>query len=256
MRDRVYMAMNGAGSEGATPRTTRTLVFVHGSGDSARAWEPLVTRLPEYECVALDLPGHGALVERPGPLDMSVDDYAAAVHAELTRRDLSGVVLVGHSLGSAIALRMALEYPSRVGRLILIGAGARLRVLPAVLQEARTAPVSAKETLTRLAFAPTNEHRAPAHIATMGPLAPGMLHRDLSACDAFDMMDDLGRVAQKTLVIVGAQDRLTPPKYATYLRDHLADAQLVTVPDAGHYVALEAPDATAAAIRRWLGPVA
>ncbi|MGH2515986.1 MAG: alpha/beta fold hydrolase, partial [Ktedonobacterales bacterium] len=243
---------NGAGGEGAMPRKTRILVFVHGSGDSERVWEPLVTRLPEYECMALDLPGHGALVDRPGPVDMRVDDYAAAVHAELARRGLAGVCLVGHSLGSAIALRMALDYPSQVNRLALIGGGARLRVLPALLDEARTSPETAKEKLTRLAFAPTNETRAPAQIAAMGPLAPGMLARDLSACDAFDMMGDLGRVAQPTLVVVGEEDRLTPPKYAAYLRDSLADARLVTVPGAGHYVALEAPDAVADALRRWL----
>jgi len=234
------------------PRKTRTLVFVHGSGDSARAWEPLVARLAEYECVALDLPGHGALLDRPGPADMGVDDYAAAVHAELARRNLSDVVLAGHSLGSAIALRMALDYPSRVGRLILIGAGARLRVLPALLEEARAAPATASEKLTRLAFASANEHRAPTQIATMPPVAPGMLYRDLSACDRFDMMDDLGRVGQDTLVVVGEDDRLTPPKYAAYLRNHLADAQLVVVPGAGHLVMLEAPDAVAAAIKRWL----
>lgn len=238
--------------ESATPRKTPALVFVHGSGDSAHVWDALVARLPEYPCVALDLPGHGALVERPGPADMGVDDYAAAIHAELARRDLSGVCLVGHSLGSAIALRMALDYPSRVWRLVLIGGGARLRVLPALLEEAKGSPATAKETLTRMGFAPANEGRAPAHIEVMGPLAPGMLYRDLSACNAFDMMEDLGRVAQETLVIVGEEDRLTPPKYAVYLRDHLASARLVTVPEAGHYVALEAPERVAGAIRGWL----
>ena len=241
-----------AGGEGMVPRKTRTLVFAHGSGDSARVWDALMACLPEFDGVALDLPGHGALVERPGPADMGVDDYAAAVHAELARRDLAGVCLIGHSLGSAIALRMALEYPSRVGRLVLIGAGARLRVLPALLEEAKVAPTRAKETLTRLAFAPANEQRAPAHIEAMGPLAPGMLSRDLSACDHFDMMEDLGRVAQETLVIVGEEDRLTPPKFAAYLRDHLANARLVTVSGAGHYVALEAPERVAGAIRGWL----
>lgn len=243
------------GSEGTMPRKTRTLVFVHGSGDTARVWDALIARLPEFTCVALDLPGHGALMERPGPADMGVDDYAAAVHAELTRRELVGVCLIGHSLGSAIALRMALEYPSRVGRLVLIGGGARLRVLPTLLEEAKASPDKAKETLTQLAFAPANESRAPAHIAAMSPLAPGMLARDLSACDRFDMMEDLGRVAQETLVITGEADRLTPPKYAVYLRDHLANAQLDLVPGAGHYVALEAPGRVAEAIRRWLDDV-
>lgn len=234
------------------PHQPQVLVFVHGSGDSARVWEPLMACLPEFNCIALDLPGHGALIDRPGPAEMGVDDYAAAVHAELARRGLAGVCLIGHSLGGAIALRMALDYPSRINRLVLIGTGARLRVAPDLLAEAHTAPAAAKEKLTRLAFAPAHAERAQEHLAALGPVAPGMLYRDLSACDRFDIMQDLGRIAQTTLIIVGEEDRLTPPKYAAYLRDHLAAAQAVTVPGAGHYVALEAPQAVSEAIRRWL----
>ncbi|MBF6592456.1 MAG: alpha/beta fold hydrolase, partial [Ktedonobacterales bacterium] len=103
------------------------LVFVHGSGDNARVWDETLQRLPGYTTVALDLPGHGTLVERPGPAHMSVADYADAVRAELTRRGLKSVCLVGHSLGSAIALRLAVEHPALVRRLALAGAGARLR---------------------------------------------------------------------------------------------------------------------------------
>jgi pimeloyl-ACP methyl ester carboxylesterase len=79
-----------------------------------------------------------------------------------------------------------------------------------------------------------------------------MLYRDLSACDAFDVMGELGRITQPALIVVGEQDRMTPPKYAAHLRDHLPDAMMVTVPDAGHFVAVEAPDAVASALRTWL----
>ncbi|MFI5277667.1 MAG: alpha/beta fold hydrolase, partial [Ktedonobacterales bacterium] len=51
---------------------TETLVFVHGSGDSGAVWAPLITLLPDVHAVALDLPGHGALVDQPGPAEMSV----------------------------------------------------------------------------------------------------------------------------------------------------------------------------------------
>lgn len=247
---------NDTDHAGVMPRKTQTLVFLHGSGDSAGVWQPLIDRLPEYECVALDLPGHGALVERPGPAEMGVDDYAVATHSELARRGLSGICLIGHSLGSAVALRMALEYPSRIASLVLIGAGARLRVLPALLEEARVSPATAKEKLARMAFAPTHAAEVETRIAAIAPVAPGMLYRDLSACDRFDMMEDLGRIAQATLLIVGEEDQLTPPKYAVYLRDHLAAAQLMTISGAGHYVAIEAPDAVADAMKRWLTTIA
>src|SRR5262249_3236771 len=87
------------------------LVFVHGSGDSAKSWALVLGALPDLPCVALDLPGHGALIEQPGPDAMSVRDYAAVVRVEVARRGLIGARVVGHSLGGAIALQLALDAP-------------------------------------------------------------------------------------------------------------------------------------------------
>ncbi|MGZ3584525.1 MAG: alpha/beta fold hydrolase, partial [Ktedonobacterales bacterium] len=109
------------------------IVFIHGSGDSGRFWSSLIERLPQYTCVALDLPGHGAQLEYPVLDVMSVGDYADAVRALLAERDdyashtvyEHGVCLVGHSLGSAIALRLAVDHPTLVTHLVLVGAGAR-----------------------------------------------------------------------------------------------------------------------------------
>lgn len=238
--------MNSARS--ATP----TIVLLHGSGDNAHVWDELIVCLPQYTTIALDLPGHGALTERPGPTTMSVDDYAGAVRAEMTRRGLEHVCLVGHSLGSAIALRMAVDYPALVSRLVLIGGGARLRVLPALLAEAKTDPAGTKAKLNEMAFAPGHKKLADEFTRRLAPTAPGMLYRDLAACDAFDMMSELGHVAQPTLVVTGEEDHLTPPKYARFLAEQLDDAQLMLLPNAGHYAQIEAPEAIAAAIRAWL----
>lgn len=240
-----------AGRE-ANGQARETLVFIHGSGDSAAVWEPVIAGMEGYPTLALDLPGHGALVERPGPAEMSVDDYTDAVRAELARRGLARVTLAGHSLGGAVALRLALGWPSVVRRLALIGTGARLRVVPAFLEQARHAGERGVEAITQMSFAQGHEAQATAYHAGRAPTAPGILYRDLSACDHFDAMADLGRVAQPTLIIVGAHDRMTPPKYAEYLRERIAGSQLVTVPDAGHYVQLERPDVVAKALRDWL----
>jgi len=229
-----------------------TIVFLHGSGDSAQVWDAVIACLPQYTALALDLPGHGALLDRPGPAMMSVEDYARAVRAELTRRTLSHVCLVGHSLGSAIALRMAVDYPALVSRLVLVGAGARLRVLPVLLEKARTDPQDAKAELVELGFAPGHQQEAREFNKHVAPIATGTLHRDLAACDDFDMMGELGHIAQPTLVLTGEEDRLTPPKYARFLTERLDNARLVLLPGVGHYAQIEAPAAIADAIRAWL----
>ncbi|MGZ3599628.1 MAG: alpha/beta fold hydrolase [Ktedonobacterales bacterium] len=236
------------------------IVFIHGSGDSGRSWSTIVERLPQYTCVALDLPGHGAQIEPPGPDVMSVGDYADAVRALLAERDEwssftedgRGVCLVGHSLGSAVALRLAVDHPALVTHLVLVGAGARLRVLPTLLEEARTQPDEAMRKLVTLGLAPDREAEAPHYFDALQPAAPGVLHRDLSACNDFDMMAELGSITQPTLIVVGEADRLTPPKYAAFLHDHIAGAELRTIPKSGHYVPAEAPDALADALRDWL----
>lgn len=240
------------GLDEAVSASAPVLVWLHGSGDSAQIWQSVIACLPEFESVALDLPGHGTLRERPGPERMGVVDYADAVRGELTRRGLRHVCLIGHSLGSAIALQLALDHPALVQRAVLVGAGARLRVLPALLTAARESPAEAQAQLDALAFAPGHEALRELLGRERAPLAAGMLHRDLAACDAFDLMSDLGRVAQPTLLITGAEDKLTPPKYATFLRDHLEQAEEVQVPGAGHYVMLEAPERVAEAIRSFL----
>lgn len=251
MADQASLAPQG-GDRSTNAADDLPLVFVHGSGDTADVWQPLIAHMGGLTAIALDLPGHGDRTDRPGPAAMSVDDYAHAVRCELTRRGLTRVCLVGHSLGSAIALTLALDHPALVPRLVLVGAGARLRVLPALLEGAAVTPEASGQQLVALGYTP--EHRAAAaeHARERGTLAPGILHRDLAACDAFDVMDRLAQVAQPTLIVVGAQDRLTPPKYATYLQQHISHSELVVVEGAGHYVQREAPDTVAQAISTWL----
>lgn len=232
--------------------TNETLVFIHGSGDSAAVWGPLIALLPEVGSVALDLPGHGALVDAPGAPTMSVADYAAFVHGEIERRGLSQVTLMGHSLGGAIALQLALASPALVSRLGLIGSGARLRVAPAFLDAAREADPQGASVITRMSFAEEHTAEADAYHASRAPTAPGILYRDLAACNQFDVMGELGRITQPTLVAVGEGDRMTPPKFAEFLAAQVRGSTIVIIPDAGHYVQIEQPQRLADAIRAWL----
>src|SRR5579872_1893413 len=113
----------------------------------------------------------------------------------------------------------------------------------------------------------------PACIATLvdralGPAAPAELRerasqwhelvgaantlRDYRACDAFDIMAEMSKLTLPTLVIVGDDDRLTPPKYARYLHEHIAGSRLEVIPNAGHLVMAERPAAVNALIADFL----
>ena len=95
------------------------------------------------------------------------------------------------------------------------------------------------------------ELRAALHRATAQNPA-GVVLGDLQACDAFDVMSRISTVQAPTLVICGEEDQLTPPKYSRFLGQRIAGACVSIVPGAGHYVQVEKPRETTAAIREFL----
>ncbi|MBW2518451.1 MAG: alpha/beta fold hydrolase, partial [Deltaproteobacteria bacterium] len=112
-----------------------TLVFIHGSGGSAQFWQAQVEGLAEKaNTLAIDLPGHG---ESQGDGHNTVEGYAAAIIQFLDDIDPPGPVPCGLSLGGAIAQQLLLDHPDRFGAGILIGTGARLKVLPAIFEAIR-----------------------------------------------------------------------------------------------------------------------
>jgi pimeloyl-ACP methyl ester carboxylesterase len=229
------------------PEGQRTLVFIHGAGGSHLHWSP-----PQLRCLAgantyaLDLPGHG---QSEGQGRTSVNAYADFVAAFLETLDLEQVTLVGHSMGGATALDFALRYPEKTAGLVLVGSGARLRVAPAILDGIHQDFDAAVRLICDYAFAPeTSEQLKRASLRQMRQTDPDVLYGDFAACDAFDVMDRLGEIRCPTLAICGTADRLTPPKYSTYLRANIPGAQLILIEGAGHMVMLEQPEAVSQAI--------
>ncbi|HEX9067844.1 MAG TPA: alpha/beta hydrolase [Ktedonobacterales bacterium] len=228
------------------------LALIHGSGDSHQAWDALCAHLPGVTCVTLDLPGHGARAGEPLKDGVSIAGYAADAWAQLASRGIERCVLGGHSLGSAIALRMAVDDPDMVAGVLLIGSGARLRVLPALLDAARNNQAATQAQMGTISFGGAHQDLAREYIAKMLPTTAGALYHDLAACNAFDMMAELPSITQPALVISGEEDKLTPVKYATYLSEHLPRATTLIIPGMGHYVQVEAPERVAQAIQAWL----
>jgi len=231
-------------------RGKRHLVLVHGAGGSHLDWPAPLRRLGGANVYALDLPGHG---RSEGTGRNSISAYRDFLLAFLDVLGLDRVVVVGHSMGGAIALDFALHYPGRLVGLILVGTGARLRVLPAILTGILSDFAATVDLVLDYAFGP----RATEQLKRLGRqrllnTLPEVLHGDYAACNAFDVMERLGEVRCPTLVIGGTADRLTPPKYSVYLRDHIPGAELAMVDAAGHMVMLEKPEAVAKAVSEFI----
>ena len=217
------------------------ILFLHGSGGTHRHWIPQVRHFaPPYRTVALDLPGHGA---SEGDGAESIAEYRDWVEAFMDAAGMEQAFLVGHSMGGAIALAFALKAPARLSGIGLVGTGARLRVHPSILEGLRDNPEQAAGLLSQWSYAPSSGADLPAQgkkELLKGSLAA--LERDLRACDAFDAMKEVDRIRVPTVVVCGAEDRLTPVKYAQYLHDRIPGALLAVIPGAGHMVMLEKPE--------------
>ncbi len=226
------------------------ILFVHGAGGTHNIWGHQVANLHGVDALALDLPGHG---RSTGNGRDTIPDYVEVVLRFLDAVGLDRVIVTGHSMGGAVAQMLALTYPDRVEGLVLVGTGARLRVTPVILEVVKSDLQEAVRNLVSFAYGPN----ASPELVDQGTREwmanrPEVFHGDFTACDRFDIMTRLGDIACPTLVITGTEDRLTPPKYAIYLRDHIPGAELVLVEGAGHMVMVEKPEAVTAAIQTFV----
>lgn len=156
-------------------------------------------------------------------------------------------------MGGAIAQQFALDHGSEVDRLILVGTGARLRVLPSFLEGLLNDFESTVEMILGYAYAEgVDQELVDLGRGELLANAPAVPHGDLVACDNFDVMDRLGEIRCPTLIICGEEDQLTPPKYCQFLQEHIANAMLTIIPGAGHMVMLEQPEQVSVAIEGFL----
>ena len=226
-------------------------MLVHGAGGSRLHWPAELRRLPGAAVYTLDLPGHGR--SRGEGCD-TVEGYAEAVDAFLHAVGIEQAVIVGHSMGGAVAQTMALDFADCVGGLTLVGTGARLRVAPAILEGIRSDFAGSVELVTRFAWS----SEAPPKLTELGRQAlletgPDVLLGDFIACDRFDVMERLGEIKVPTLVVTGSADQLTPVKYARFLAESISGARFTTIEGAGHMVMLERPEEVEKAVQEFLG---
>jgi pimeloyl-ACP methyl ester carboxylesterase len=231
------------------------VVLIHGAGGTHLYWPSEVRRLGGYRVLAPDLPGHG---KSGGRGQQSIAAYAQAVLAWLEAAGLHQAVFVGHSMGSAIALTLAVEAAEHVLGIGLVGSGARLRVAPELL-EAASSPTTYHQAV-EMTVLWSFSRAAPVELLTlaakrMAETRQSVLYGDFLACDAFDLSERVGNVAAPTLVLCGADDKMTPLRYSQFLAATIPNARLEVVPNAGHMVMLENPPAVANALADFLSTI-
>jgi pimeloyl-ACP methyl ester carboxylesterase len=228
------------------------VILIHGAGGNHLSWPPQIRRMVDERIYAIDLPGHG---KSEGVGGHSIDEYADNVIDFMKELKIRAAVLVGISMGSAISLTIALKYPRKVIGLGLLGAGSKLRVAQAILENAGNPNTfeSAVEMVNENCF---SENTAPGlkqlSKEQMLELRPPVFLGDFLACNNFDVTSQLARIKIPAIILCGKEDKMTPPKFSELLQNGIANSQLHVVENAGHMVMTEQPDRVADLLKQFV----
>ena len=227
------------------------ILFIHGAGGGQYTWSYQKGFFEkEFNPIIIELPGHG---ESGGEGEEEIVTYADQVYAFLQAVGVRKVFLVGHSMGGAIVQTLALTHPEVIKGIVLVGTGARLKVLPMILYGIKN---NFRETIPRIVqFA--YSRKAPSELIEGGvnqmlQCRPEVLYGDFAACDRFDGMKELEKIHLPTLILCGEDDELTPVKYSQFLHSRIKGSKLEVLSNAGHMVMMESPQAFNEKIREFI----
>lgn len=229
-----------------TSNSEPRLVFIHGAGGTHRVWRHQTSAFPGS--IALDLPGHPR-----GKGYNAISEYAEFVTRAIVERRLMSAILVGHSMGGAITIEIALARPQFLTGIVLVGSGARLRVTPVIRDEVTRDYAHAAEVIAEWAYSPKSDAKLrKASVQELLEVPAEVTRGDFQACDRFDRMNEISRIDLPTLMVCGEDDALTPVKYSQYMKERIRNARIVVIPDAGHSVMLEKPEKLNNVLRSFL----
>ena len=206
-------------------------IMIHGSGGDHRVWAPLSARV--RGAVALDLPGHP-----DGPAESDLATLGSVVGGALDT--INGPrVLVGHSLGGAVALEVARTRPDLVDGLVIISSAARLPVPDTAIARARDDFAAERERLMTGSFSDPDQRIARGAREALDSCGARTLLADYAACRSVDLRGALGEVRAPALLIAGDDDPFTPARFTQELARELAISRMVVIPGARHMPMIE-----------------
>ena len=233
-------------------REKPAVILIHGAAGNHLNWPHTIRRLGEHRVFALDLPAHG---KSNGIGEQSIEGYCRILDRWMTGVGISQAVVIGHSMGGAIALMMALEYPDQVLGLGLVSTGAKMPVnqgMLDMLQGESTFP-KAIELIVKWSYAQELDPKTKRQVMKqMLENRPGAVYGDFLACSQFDVRERLGEIKMPAVVITGSEDKMMAVSSSEYLHENISDSRLHIIEGGGHMVMLEKPDEAGKLVSQFL----
>ncbi len=213
------------------------LIFIHGAGNNAEVWMDVFPYLKDIAtAIAVDLPGHGYSAYRS---INGVDDYSRCVIDFIETLGVERPVLVGHSMGGAISIKIAAHYRNLSG-LILVGTGAHLKVNPRLLKMLEEDFSGAVDLMAKWSFLKDISGDLIEKSREMLFLAgQEVLLQDMRVCDGYSGETDLERIKIPTLIVCGKEDVMTPVSLSMELYERIRGSKISLIDGSGHMVQLE-----------------
>lgn len=224
------------------------VVMIHGLGGTSNMFEPQMRALAGYRVMRVDLPGSG---RSPRPVEpLSIEAMAAAVMRAAEAVGVKRAHFVGHSMGTMVVQRIAVELPELVASLTLFGAlaepaEATRQGLQARARLARSGGMSdiADQIVANAISAHTREHSPAAVAFVREQITRQDAESYAMTCEALAraVAVDPRRIAAPTLLVTGDADTVNPPGVAQALADKIKGAVFSSLDRCGHWATVEAP---------------
>ncbi len=226
----------------------QSIVFIHGSGGNSGAWSFQYAELyKDFNIAAIDLPGHG---KSSGRGSENIRDYVLHLKDLLEVLNLRQPILVGASLGSAVVLDFAVNFPEEAGGIVCVGGGLTMPVNPDMISGFRAQPQMSLDMMVKFSLARENREKFFAALRqSLGEADVETVAGDMIACSKFDITRDVGKITAPALVICGSEDKMMPPAASKRIAGSIAGSKLVVIEGAGHMVMMEKPDAFNSALK-------
>ncbi len=228
----------------------QSLLFLHGWRSNKEVWANIIQKLGNLEIgkLAIDLPGFGQSQIPPEP--MTVGDYANIVAEFIKKLELKNVIIVGHSFGGRVGIKLSSVHPELISKLVLVDSAGF--PMPAGKKSLMKAGAKIAKPFFKPQFMRGLRKKIYKQIGAEDYLATPELQKTFVNVTSEDLSEDMKKIQAPTLIVNGENDKVTPVEYGELMKFLIPNSQYKTITGAGHFSFLDKPEEFAEALKKFI----
>lgn len=219
--------------------STHTLLFIHGAGGASDSLLDLALHFKDYNCILVDLPGHGQSVEDiPSSITGYVDVLENFINSEkLLFKD--NVTCIGYSMGGMISMSLALRKIPVIKRIVILSSSAKLNLNPKFTNQIHKGILD-KVYLFKVGGSYFHPRTYKFFLSTLKTLSDEVMIKDFILSEQFSLTDQIKDISVPTLIVTGGNEILATPDDSKFLHSNIKDSELEIIPKLAHLLPIVA----------------